>query len=150
MAFPAEGGSREQLADGLSEARSIARTVKRGSQRLHDASAAGDISARGIVIYMDDIQVANDRLAILRVIPGLAAYAKEQYDDAGFDIVAEFVAMTVAIDTVVAWINANIPQGPRWLEIEEAVNGRLVERMLSPAQTASLRPELLALIATID
>lgn len=150
MTFPASGGTLEQLADGLAESRRLARNIKNRSQSLHDQSAVGDISARGIAIYADEMKQIDDRLNVLRQIPGMQQYARDQYNNQSLDIATEFTTMRNTLQTTITWIVTNLPQGARWLEQEEFVADRLVERMLNSTQTAGLRTELLALIATID
>jgi len=151
MAFPATGGSVEQLSSALNEARALARKVKLESQSLRDQSAAGDVGARGIVLYMDDLQRANDRFEVLRQVPGIVQYARDQYDNQSIDIGAEFLSMQGAIVNTIGWINTNIPKDVSdWLLVESIVANRLTSRMLTSAQTAALRTELDALIATID
>jgi len=151
MAFPASGGSREQLADVLKEARDIAANIKRRTQSLTTSLAASNYSARGICQYMDDLKRATDRLDQIKAVPGMAAYVQEQYSDATIDIVAEFNTMQATIDAVTDWINTNIPKdGTGYILVETIVDYRITARMLSPAQTAPLVAELETLLATID
>lgn len=153
MAFPGAGGTKLQLATTLSESMSVCRTIKNRAQGVRDESAVVSIAARGIALLMNDLQVDDDRLVALQSVPGIKAYADSQFiADTDFDISVEFTSVRSAIADVILWVTTNIPKsaGNRWLEIEEIVSGRLVERMLTPVQTAGLRTELDALTATID
>ena len=149
MAFKATDQSA-QLANALSGVMSIARGVKVRTQGLRDVSAAGPIPARDIATYMDTLTRASEGLDTLKVVPGLAQYAKDQYTDPGYDIAAEFLAMQNAVATTVGWVTVNLPASGQWLLLEEIVDGRLVDRTLSPLQTAPLRVELEALLVTIE
>lgn len=151
MTFPSRGGPREQLSEVLREAMTIAQNVKRSSITLKNQTAAGTITVRGILLFTDDLTAYSNRLDILRIVPGIGEYAKAQYSDAGLDLNVEFLAMQSSMSTVVTWIDANIPKsGGRWVEAEEIVSGRLVERKLTSIQTLPLRVELDVLITLID
>lgn len=152
MAFPATGGIKDQLAPTLTEIMSLARAIKNSSTSMSAQSAAGSVSARGIALLGNDLQSQDDRLSSLESAPGLLQYARDQYDDQAFDIAAEFTAFRAAVASTIAWIDTNLPKsaGGRWLEVEEIVSGRVIERTLTPAQTVGLRVELTLLIATID
>ena len=153
MAFPAYNGTKQHLDEVLTRVRSIAHTIKTSSQQLRDASAAGSVVARRVVNYCDSLAQINDQMNTLKAIPGLVAYAKDQFNDANIDIAAEFTAMQNALASTVAWIVSNIPKETatnRWISVEEIVDGKRVDRLLTVAQTAGIRTQLDALIATID
>lgn len=153
MAFPATGGTKEHLDDVLARTRSLARNVKNHANEIRTASAAGPIAARRIVTMADSFAQINAQFNTLKAAQGLGAYAKSQYDDAAFDIVAEFNAMQTALAGVIAWVVANIPKDSasnRWLAVEELVNGIRTDRTFTSAATAPLRTQLDALIAAID
>ena len=153
MAFPSLEGSANQLSDALRAVRSLAHSVKLSSCSLRDDSAAGVVSARRIAEHLDALTQWNAQLNTLKTTPGLADYAKEQFSDATFDIVQAFVNMQAAIVNTGTWISTNIPKETvtnRWMLLEEIVNGRVVERTLTTVQTAGLRTQLDALLATID
>ena len=153
MAFPAYNGTKQHLDEVLARVRSLAHTIKTSSQQLRDASAAGSIIARRIVNHCDSLAQINDQLNTLKAVPGIGDYAKEQFNDANIDIAAEFTAMQNALASTVSWIATNMPKETvtnRWLSVEELVDGKRVDRTLTTAQTAGLRTQLDALIATID
>jgi hypothetical protein len=153
MAFKATGGTSEQLSEVLNRLRSMARTVSGQATSMINKSAEGDTSARAILDYAADLSQTRDEFNRLKATPDLAAYAQEQFGDITYDVQAEFVTMLAAIDTVLAWIVANMPASngnPKWLQIEEIVGGVLVTRGFTPVQTNQFRVELAALVATID
>lgn len=134
------------LANGLTEARNIAVQVKSRAQGDSAAMAAGDISGEVVRDLGVAMSLWLSRLNEIRAIPGIGQYAKDQYDDQTYDIALEFTAMTAALQSVVTWVQTNMPADGsgylllwKWTEV----------RMFSPAATAGLRTELDALIVTI-
>lgn len=152
MAFLTQVEATVSLRQILKEIISIARAIKSASTSMLDQSAAGDVSAHDIALLANDFQIHDDRLSSLETAPGLLQHAKDHFNDQTFNATAEVTSLKVATASTITWIDANIPKsaGGRWLEIEEIVAGRVVERTLTPAQTAGLRTELTALLATID
>ena len=153
MAFPAAGGSRQDLGDVLARIRGIARSIKQIAQDLRTASAAGNIIARRPVTVMESLTQMRAQLITLAAVPGIGDYAKTQFGDSGLDIGAEWLAMRTQLDAVILWVATNIPKDTvsnRWILTEEIVNGLRVDRTFTPAETATMRTVLDALIATID
>lgn len=69
-----------------------------------------------------------------KALPGLAAYARGQFGDGAYDVVAEFNSMVSALQAVQTWLTTNIPSN--------AVNlsgGVLNGNTYTPAQTSALR-----------
>jgi len=85
-------------------------------------------------------------------VPGLAEYAKTQYDDAALDIAAEYTAMRDAAIALRDWIHTNMPadagSGAVLLESLNA-DGSLSPLTVSSAASAGFRTEADAFIATI-
>jgi len=152
MAFPSGTGARTQLALALSQVQTLASQIKSESISIRDRTAAGSVFARLIVNYVDMLAAVRARLAALSATPGLAAYARAQFDDESFDISTEYTAMLSQIDATITWVGTNIPKdaGNRWLAVEELVGGVLTARSLTSANTATLRTQLNLLIAAID
>lgn len=150
MAFHARDGANTLLQTALTDIVNVAREILSQAEALRDLSAAGDVTGRGIVIYMDNLQQQIDLLDTLSGTAGIVAYAQDQYDDVTYDVVTEFNTMKTAAEAVVAWIDTNIPKNGVWLLVEEIVLGRLTPRMFTTTDTAGLRTELDALILTID
>lgn len=150
MAFPSSNS--DDLASAWSAIRNSAAVVKRDSQTLHDRSAAGNIEAALILRYVESLANHNDAFARYTAVPGLAAYVREQVNNPAIDIVAEYNTMLAQINATKNWIAANFPKdGSGYLLYHTlGADGRIVQRTLTPAQTAGLRTQLTALIATID
>lgn len=153
MAFPSSGGSRkDDLATAWAEIRQAAAHVKNVSTRLRDDAQAGNIDAIRVVQYSEILANSNDRFARYTVVPGLVEYVRAQINDPAIDIVAEYNTMLTQINATKNWIAANFPKDASGylLYHQLGADGRIVQRTLTPAQTAGLRTQLTALIATID
>ena len=147
MAFP----SFDSLAKAWLDALTLARTLKGQAQILRDTSAAGNIGFTLIERFFEFIVAANARFEQLKAVPGIAQYAKDQVDNQLIDIVAEFNAMQTAIVDVITWVTTNIPKdGSGYLLVRQIdVGNNIVDRQFTPAQSAGLRTQLDALLATI-
>jgi hypothetical protein len=124
--------------------------MKQQAQGARDTMAAESVPSKTIIDVF--LRLRGDRAAFdaAKAVPGLAAYAREQYDNPALDIVAEFNAMTSAIDNVTNWISTNFPKdGGGFLLAQTLGANGPVDRMFTPAQTAGLRTQLDALIATV-
>jgi hypothetical protein len=153
MAFPSSSGSKaDDLANAWGGVRSNAAHIKVYSQDLRSASAAGPIQAATIVLYADQLASAKAAFDRYTAVPGLAAYAREQVNDPALDIVAEYQTMAAQLVAVRDWIIANFPKDASGYLLYHQFDaaGKIVQRTLSSAQTAGLRTQLDALIATTD
>lgn len=150
MAFPSSAG-QDDLDTAWTAIRASAGRVKVESQRLSAQSVAGDIEAQVVVRYADALASCNDQFARYTVVPGLVAYVRAQINDDTLDIVAEYNTMLTQINAVRNWIIANFPKDANGFLLYHTfgATGRIVQRTLTPAQTAGLRTQLDALIATI-
>lgn len=149
MTFPSSSTS---LAQAWISVQSTAKRIKTAAQDLRDSSAAGSISSRTVINFATSLADVTDQFAATRLLTGIAQYARDQIGDQGIDVVAEFTAMETAAIETRDWITANFPQdGSGYLlMVQFDVNGRQSIRTLAAAQTAGLRTELDALIATIS
>lgn len=88
------------------------------------------------------------RLEELRVMPGLVAYAKDQENDALYDIAAEFSVMQAAASAAVLWIKNNLPEdGSGYLLLyKTTADADLSPRSFAPGVTAPL----VALLGTLE
>ena len=151
MAFPSNGGATNSLADVWRRVRAQAAQVKAASASLRVSAAAGPISAWQILAYTDELRQARARFAQASGVSGLLAYARDQIGNQSLDLAAEFTAMTAAIDSVIAWVVANLPNDGTWLQtVKLNANGSHEWRTFSATATATLRTHLAALEATID
>lgn len=141
----------EHLADALQSARSTARALKTYVQGVRNASAAGPISGNVIVEVYLRLVADKARFDAIAAVPGIAQYARDQYDDPGYDIVAEFTAMTSAITSVGTWINGNFPKdGAGYLLKDQLTASGVDVRTFTTAALNVFRTQLDSLIATIQ
>lgn len=148
MAWPASQQTKE---DGLAEVNREALALKRDAQNRRDALASGDQTGQfvlGIAGRMNTAIAIFDRVS---AITGVGAYAQDQFEDSGLDISAEFSAMRSAAIAVRDRIVSDLPtDASGFLSIRTLnADGTITERTFTPAQTANLRADLDALIATI-
>lgn len=131
-------------------ARTTAAELKTLCQQTRDAAAAGPISGSVVRQLLDRLIAGKATFASVAAVPGIATYAEAQEGDPTYDVAAEFNAMTAAIDDAITWILAAVPVSGGFVLMEQWTAGGVSVRTFSTAQTAGLRAELDALIATID
>ena len=155
MSFPSATGTvQDSLAQAWATARSTASSIKSRAQALSTQAAAGNIGSSAILDFAT--YLADARLVLVKASQtgGIAAYAQAQINDNTLNVAAEFTAMMDGIDGTIAWVVANFPKdGSGFLlarQFQAGGTGRTVDRQFTPAQTASLRTTLDALIATIN
>jgi hypothetical protein len=154
MAFRA---TSQIKADGYSEAKRLALSMKNYAQSHHDALAAGNVSANAIIFnLLQEFKSAIEKWDSIAAIPGINAYAQDQEDDANYNIGAEFTAMVSAAEAVRDRIVAEMPKATQPPGVAGriavhtlAADGSISVTSFTPAQTASLRTDLTAFIATI-
>jgi len=151
MAWPA---STTALSRAVHEANDTALTVRNAAVGLRDDSAAGDVNASRIISMWTRLNDAIAILTALAAIPGIGAWAKDEMNDPDLDVATEFNAMMTAMGDVRDWIATNFPvgtgPGAGYLLEKQFSGTQIVSRTFTPAQTAGLRTELDALIATIS
>jgi hypothetical protein len=150
MAFPA---SQARLESTLAQVMGTAFKVKGAAVRLRADTSAGPVARSRFVGLMTDLERSVATWDALASTPGLAAYAKTQFDDPALDIAAEFTAMRAAAVTLRDWIFNNLPKdagsGAVLLYTLET-DGTLSDLTVSTAATAGFRAAADAFIATID
>lgn len=148
MAFPA---TSQALSRAYAQIKGRALDVRSQSAALRASAAAGPITGERVIGYSAFLNRARSELQSLSSTPGLAAYAREEENNPGLDIVAEYNAMVAQIDATIAWIVANLPQDVSGykLVLQLDAQGLLVWRQFDTAATAGFRTALDALIATI-
>ena len=149
MAYPA---SQQTLQDALEGIAREASRIKFMAQSLRSKSATSDTPRRDFTNFQKHVDSSIDRWQTLGSVPGLAAYAQEQYGDGSLDIVAEYMAMRNAAIALRDWIFSNIPRdaGSGAVLLEQIdQNGNIIDLTVTPAQSAGFRTEADAFIATI-
>lgn len=146
MAFPT---TSEPLSRALLSVQDAARTLKSHVQSVKDASAAGPISGNVLVELYLRLVAAKASFDAAAAVPGIAAYARDQFGDEGLDVVAEFTAMSSAITACGTWIATNFPASGGYILKDQLTASGVSVRSFSTAQTAGLRTQLDALLGTI-
>jgi hypothetical protein len=155
VAFPSSSGSRQQsLVQAFATLRGLAGAVKSRSVVLNTACAAGNVGSTALLDFAVFLADCKATMQAASSVPGLAAYAQAQINDPTFDIAASFVDMMTQINSTSAWFVANFPKDGSGFLLAKSFtgdnSGRTQDRQFTPAQTATLRTVLNALIATID
>ena len=143
MAFRA---SNQIQSDALSEAKRRANDLKAYLLEVKAASAAGPISGNLAIALMERLVSDKARFTAIAAVPGLAAYAQEQESDGAYNVATEFTAMTNAIDSLGAWLIANV-NTTGWVTFSA---GGVATKTFSSASTAGLRTAIDSLTATIN
>lgn len=91
-------------------------------------------------------------LAAAASVPGVAAFARNEYDDQIYDVAGSFTAMLSAIDSVINGIFTAFPVGAGGEVRERVLNadGSITMRTFTAAQLVGLVTLLQALDATIS
>ncbi len=149
MAFPA---SQPIPAAGLLRAQTTALSVKTLLERINADSLAGDVPRTKLISVMGQLNASITILNDAAAIPGVAQYAKDQFNDQSFDIAAEFTTMVAAITTLRDWIFSNFPKDTgsgAWLAQLFNNAGVATELSFTTAELADYRTNADAVIATI-
>lgn len=147
MAFPA---TQRSLALALSDARSIAVRVKDVTQTIRDIAASGPVVRERLINHMRALSQAVAQWDQIAAVPGIAQYARDQFDDQTLDIAAEFAAMRAEAVSLRDWIFANFPkQGSAWLTVSYDVNGTEAKLTIPQASLTEYVARCDALLATI-
>lgn len=157
MPFPTLGNVgtiKNDLSTAWTQARTVAGFVKGQSQSLRDRSATQSVGASEVLDYVNQLANWRDQLSAAASMPGIAVYAQQQVANPAEDIVAEFNAMTAAIDATITLIVTTFPvdvQGRLLFKKWQGVNtGRTTDVLFTTADLANLRAQLDTLIATMN
>lgn len=138
------------LANGLVEYENTKERLKNASQSIMETSAARSILSSRFFSYMRSIKLALNRFNVIKTTPGMAQYAKDQYDDQALSIGAQFTALVAAMETVKAWpltdypdMVGNVPQDGAY------VDGELTDRLLTTVELADFRVQVQTLIIAL-
>jgi hypothetical protein len=148
MPFPS---TADPLARALLAAQDASRNLKRQAQDLKAASLAGPVSGNAIVEFYTRLVAAKATFDAVAATPGIAAYARDQFDDPALDIVAEFSAMSTQVTACGTWVTNNFPKdGAGYLLKDKLTAAGVDVRTFSTASLAAFRTELDSLVATIN
>ncbi len=114
--------------------------------------AAGNISANSVISVLTRMTGSIAVFDSVSSIPGLVAYAQNEENDGGYDVVAEFSAMRIEAIGTRDWILTNFPTAASGEIIKDTLenDGSITVRQFTPAETAGLQSALGLLIATIN
>lgn len=148
MAFRIDG-----LAKAYQKAQNAAYSLRTYCVSAEVALASSNQSANAVIALLNQIVNAITIFDEVAAIPGLAAYAQEQQNDSGYDVIAEFQTMRAEAVGVRDWIITNFPKDSTNTYIIKDIlenDGSITVRQFTPAQTAGLRSALNLLIGTIS
>ena len=135
--------------EAFTAAKTVARDRKQDAVNIRAQSEAGTLAAATLLGFFGRLNAAVTNLTSYAAVPGIAAYARAQYDNEQYDVAAEFTAMLAVMTDTRDWIVANFPASGGYIQREQISASGVVDRVFSANATASLRTELDALIATI-
>lgn len=117
---------------------------------LASAAAPQDIGV--LVSYLRDLVVQGGVVQKQANRPALQAYARNQLNDATFDLAAEWATTSANISAVISWFTANLPQNAAGFLLYEklAADGTITIRKMPVADFATLVPLLNAVVQAID
>jgi len=108
MAFPSN--SKFSLSYRWEAVKNVAGTLK---NKCNAIAIAGTLSRKQVLDfgnYLADCVLSFDNLTANAVADGLVAYAQQQENDPGLDVVANYSAMRSAIVSAQDWLVANFPR----------------------------------------
>ena len=148
MAFRANTATQAQ---GLLSAMQQAVFVKQSAQ-IAVQLLAGTVTANQVFQIVDNLRSPLQIFAQVAAIPGIAAYAQAQFNDATYDVATEFTNMVNTINAVVNWVVTNFPKdtGGFAQAYTLTADGSRTATVFTPAQTAGLTAAINAVIASIS
>jgi len=147
MAFRANTATQAQ---GLLSAMQQAVFVKQSAQ-IAVQLLTGTVTANQVFQIVDNLRSPLQIFAQVAAIPGIAAYAQAQFNDATYDVATEFTNMVNTINAVVNWVVTNFPKdtGGFAQAYTIAADGSRTPVTFTPTQTAGLTTALNAVINQI-
>lgn len=141
MAFKA---NTVDLQTGFNLATTTAKVEKQYLQAWY-TKLASNIDAIFALEMLNNLSRTITTLNSVSALPGLQAYAQQQFGSPAYDVAAEFTAMVNALTAIESWLKTNIPSNS-----VSIVNGVLTGNTYTPAQTAALRTLVNTAITTIE
>jgi hypothetical protein len=131
------------LDEGFRQARNVAASTK---QRLQSTASqlTGTYNALTAIELRQALVYNISQLNASAALPGIAAYAQNQYADNTYDVAAEFSTMLAAFQAIVDWLTTNIPSTG-----VSVTNGLVTGVDYPPTATAPLLTLVNAAIATV-
>ncbi len=149
MAWPA---SQQTIADAFDLSNREALRIKGRVQKIRDLSTAGPLGRQSLLDLQRALDISVSRWNQAAGVPGIQAYARDQFNDQTLNVPSEFTTMRNAATSLRDWINANFPRasGSNAVEVYTVgTDGVRTELTFSVAQLAAFRTEADLFTATI-
>jgi len=147
MAFKA---SNQLPEDAYRRAKSTAMDATRLAGEYSTLAASG-FNSGSLLSLFHDMRRIRDQLTAVKTVPGIAAHAKAQEDDAAYDVGPEFNTLIAAVDAVVQNILATFPtDGSGYLLDRKLTDGEYTYRDFAPAQLTTLKGLLDAIVNAVS
>ena len=150
MSWPA---SKQTLANAFKEANDGAIRTKQFVTTIRDISAAGETPRKRVINLYLDLQRSITEWVIAKSLPGIVAYAREEFNDPTLDVATEFNAMQTSAETLRDWIYNNFPKDASsgaWLVTAYDTNGELINLTFTSSQLSVFRTHADTFLATIS
>ena len=143
-----------KVSESANEIDSLTRVLVNRSTKLKSNMAAGNTPFDVLIQQMELIDKTKKRIDDLKIADGLNEYYQAQFDNPGYDAVAEIDAMLVTAVTMATNIIDAVPESAAGyaevVTIGEAGNpAAIVWRTLTPAQTSGFRDDIDAFLLTV-
>lgn len=146
MAFRTDG-----LAKAYQRGQNEAIRAKNYATQASAQLAAGSVSGNAVIQVMSQMKSFVEIFDGVSSTPGIAQYARDQENDQGYDVVAEFTAMRNECVACRDWVITNFPTSAGGFIEKDTleVDGAITVRSFTSGQTAGLQTALNALAAAI-
>lgn len=144
-------GAASPQSRALLESQTEARNIKAYAKSVRDAMEAGPVSANLVTeLYLRVVQSSATFNAV-KSVPGIAQYAKDQFDNQNLNIVSEYNSMVAAIADVISSIKSGFPVDASGYLLERKFDDNgFNTRSFTSTQTSTMRTKLDALIQSIE
>lgn len=149
MSFPA---SQSLLVNALQRVQVAAWRLRKQVETIRNDAALGNVRRDRFIRLLIELSSAIGDFDAAAVVPGIAQYARDQFDDQTLDVAAEFATMRSATVSLRDWITASFPAGAggAWLVHSYDSSGQPIALFFSQAQLAGFVTQADALLSTIS
>jgi hypothetical protein len=148
MTYP----TRLTAQEAFSTIHSLLRQVKLDTTNLLALANGGTADAESILSYLERISSYKATIASMAEVPGVATFAQSALGEGALNIGSEFLAVSAAIDSLIAWVAANFPKDANGYLLAQTLNaqGQRVSRVFSAASLSTFRTALQGLLNTLS
>lgn len=141
---------QQSLNDALWSTNRTASQVKRQITLLRNMANSGPVERNRLIEAMRLLNNAVTTWNAASSVPGVVAYARDQFNDQTMNVAAEFTAMVGAAEGLKSWIFTAFPtSGGAILNQSMDEDGQLTSLFFTQAQLAPFVTEADILLATI-